>query len=88
MDGFIEVRQFAGRTEYEQMVDYFLDADDEFLHGMGVARSSLPLREDWISAVLRDHDRPDHKKGRAYLAWIYEGVAIGHSSINKIQFGE
>jgi RimJ/RimL family protein N-acetyltransferase len=88
MDGFIEVRPFAGRTEYEQMVDYFLDADDEFLRGMGVARSSLPLREDWISSVLRDHDRPDHEKGRAYLAWIYEGVAIGHSSINKIQIGK
>ena len=88
MDGAIEVRPFAGRAEYEQMVDYFLSADDEFLHGMGVARSKLPLREGWISSVLRDHDRPNHQKERAYLAWIYDGVAIGHSSINKIQVGE
>lgn len=88
MDGVIEVRPFAGRPEYEQMVDYFLNADDEFLRGMGVARSALPLREDWIRSALRDHDRPNHEKERAYLAWIHEGAAIGHSSINKIQVGE
>lgn len=70
------------------MVDYFLGADDDFLRGMGVARPNLPLREDWISAALLDHDRPNHEKDRAYLAWVYEGVAIGHSSINKIQVGE
>lgn len=88
MDSAIEVRPFAGRAEYEQMVDYFLSADDEFLRGMGVARFQLPLREAWIRSVLRDHDRPIHQKERAYLAWIYDGVAIGHSSINKIQVGE
>jgi RimJ/RimL family protein N-acetyltransferase len=69
------------------MVDYFLEADDEFLLEMGVARSALPRREDWLSAVLRDHDRASHEKERAYLAWVLDGVAIGHSSINKIQVG-
>jgi RimJ/RimL family protein N-acetyltransferase len=88
MSGSLEVRPFAGRPEYEQMVDYFLDADDEFLRGMGVARSRLPLREDWISSALSDHDRPNREKERAYLAWILGGVAVGHSSINKIQVGE
>ena len=84
----IKVRPFAGRLEYEQMVDYFLDADDAFLQAMGVARSKLPPREEWISSVLRDHDRPSNEKERAYLAWIYGGVAVGHSSINRIEVGE
>ena len=70
------------------MVDYFLNADEAFLQGMGVARSRLPAREDWISSALCDHDRPNHAKERAYLAWAYGGVPIGHSSINKIQVGE
>lgn len=70
------------------MVDYFLNADDEFLRGMGVAPSAMPRREDWINSALLDHDRPNHEKERAYLAWIYKSVAIGHSSINKIQVGE
>lgn len=70
------------------MVDYFLDADDAFLQAMGVARSRLPSREEWISSALRDHDRPKHEKERAYLAWIYDGLAVGHSSINKIVVGD
>ena len=84
----IGVRPFDGRREYEQMVDYFLCADDALLLRMGVARSKLPEREEWISSALRDHNRPDHEKDRAYLAWIYGGVSIGHSSINKIKVGE
>lgn len=87
MDSSLEVRPFAGRQEYEQMVDYFLDADDKFLQGMGVDRSRLPPREDWISSALRDHDRPNCEKERAYVAWSLDGVAIGHSSINRIQMG-
>jgi RimJ/RimL family protein N-acetyltransferase len=88
MNGSVEVRPFAGRPEYEQMVDYFLDADDEFLQRMGVARSKLPSREDWVTSALRDHDRPNHEKERAYLAWVLDGVAVGHSSINKIHVGD
>jgi RimJ/RimL family protein N-acetyltransferase len=88
MNRAIEVQPFAGRSEYEQMVDYFLNADDEFLRRMGVARSRLPPREDWVGSALRDHDRPNHEKERAYLAWLLNGVAIGHSSINKIRVGD
>ena len=40
MNDSIEVRPFAGVEEYEQMVDYFLDADDEFLRRMGVCRAT------------------------------------------------
>jgi len=70
------------------MVDYFLTADDQFLHGMGVARSRLPSREDWISSTLRDHDRPNHQKERAYLAWVLGGLLMRQSKINKITVGE
>lgn len=88
MNAQIEVRPFRGQTEYEQMVDYFLGAEDAFLHGMGVDRSKFTTREDWIASALRDHTRPYHEKERSYLAWVYDGVAIGHSSINRIRYGE
>jgi RimJ/RimL family protein N-acetyltransferase len=88
MRGSIAVRPFAGRPEYERMVDYFLEAEDAFLIGMGVERSRLLPREEWIGAALADHDRPNDQKDRAYLAWVLDGVAIGHSSINKIQVGQ
>jgi len=70
------------------MIDYYLLADDAFLCSMGVERSRLPQKEQWLRDVLADHDARDDKKDRFYLAWIYSGQQIGHSSINKITIGE
>jgi RimJ/RimL family protein N-acetyltransferase len=84
----LEVRPFSTSEEYEGMVDYFLGADDSFLEGMGVARSLLPARDAWLRAVLADHQLPDQEKDRLYVGWFYQGRQIGHSSVNRIRFGE
>lgn len=83
----LEVRPFSTASEYEGMIDYFLGADDAFLDGMGVARGLLPTRDAWLRAALTDHQLPDREKDRLYLAWFYQGHQIGHSSVNKIRFG-
>ena len=70
------------------MIDYFLTADDALLEGMGVDRRRLPQREAWLESVLLDHERTNSKKERSYLAWLYRGAPIGHSSINKIKVGK
>jgi RimJ/RimL family protein N-acetyltransferase len=84
----LEVRPFSSAREYERMVDYFLGAQDSFLNGMGVARSLLPPREEWLRSALADHQAPDNQKDRLYMGWFYQGRQIGHSSVNKIQIGE
>ena len=83
-----EVRPFRSTAEYEAMIDYFLLAEDGFLCGMGVERHRLPPKDEWLRKLLADHELPDDKKDRFYLAWIHEGQQIGHSSINKISVGE
>jgi len=87
-DPCIQIRPFADRRDCELMVDYFLTATDAFLEGMGVDRRKLPEREAWIESALLDLKRADDEKDRSYLAWIYGGSAVGHSSINKIKVGE
>ena len=82
------VRPFAGRDDYERMIDYFLCADPVFLKGMGVDPQKLPQREIWLDSALRDQERPDGDRQRSYLAWIYQGAPVGHSSVNKIAIGE
>ena len=84
----IQVRSFAGPIDYERMVDYFLGADEVFLRGMGVDPQKLPQRQTWLESALLDHQRIDAEKERAYLAWIHQGVPVGHSSISKIRLGE
>ena len=83
----IKVRPFSGREEYELMLDYFYNADDPFLRGMGVDRLKLPERSKWLDALLADHERPDGERDRFYLVWIFRGRRVGHSSINKIVLG-
>src|SRR5215471_4406840 len=84
----LEVRPFSCASEYEGMIDYFLGAEDAFLEGMGVARTLLPTRHAWLQAALADHQLPDREKDRLYVAWLYQGHQIGHSSVNKIRFGD
>lgn len=70
------------------MVEYFHGACDSFLRGMGAERTLLPPREVWMRNLLADHEMPDHKKERLYLAWYHNGALVGHSSINRIKVGE
>ena len=84
----MRVRPFAERSDYERMIDYFLDADDARLLAMGVDRRKLPARSTWVESAMADHLRPEAQKDRFYLGWIYEEEMIGHSSINQIRMGE
>ena len=70
------------------MIDYFLGADDALLEGMGVDRKRLPRREIWLESAMLDHECMAATKERAYLAWVYQGTPVGHSSINRIKVGE
>jgi RimJ/RimL family protein N-acetyltransferase len=84
----MEIRLFRIKKEYSQMVDYFTLSTDEFLRGMGIDPAKLPDREEWLAEVWDDHHKPGPEKDRIYLAWIYDGKLVGHSSINKVQWGE
>jgi RimJ/RimL family protein N-acetyltransferase len=83
----IDVRPFSSREEYELMLDYFYKSDDSFLRGMGVDRFRLLERDNWLGALLADHEKPDGERDRFYLVWIFRGRRVGHSSINKIILG-
>ena len=84
------VRPFTSPDEYYGMIDYFHGSPDELLLRMGVDRSKLPAREAWFDHVWRDQQLPetDARRDRFFLAWLYNGELIGHSSINQIQWGE
>jgi RimJ/RimL family protein N-acetyltransferase len=84
----IEIKPFSCRADYVRMVDYFLRGDDAFLRGMGVDPARLPSREVWLDRLLPDLDRDDREKQTYYLGWLYDGVPIGHSNVNRIRYGE
>ncbi len=83
-----DIKPFSSKADYERMIDYFLQADEKFLISMGVDPGKLPTRKDWLDRLLPDLERSDREKKTYFLSWLYDGVAIGHSNVNKMTYGE
>lgn len=81
------IREMKSGDQY-RVIDYFLNADIEFLDGMGVERGKLPDRETWSSLISEDLRQPLKKRQFYYLLWEFNGEPVGHSNINKIIFGQ
>lgn len=73
--------------ETNRVVDYFLNADQAYLDGMGVDPDRLPTASEWLELLQIDFARPLKEKKFFYLVWEVHGRPIGHCNINKIQFG-
>ena len=73
--------------EVVHMVDYFHDADDDFLALLGADRDRFPTRQEWTDLVRTDMDRTFPERDFYYLAWEVDGRPVGHCNINKIDFG-
>jgi RimJ/RimL family protein N-acetyltransferase len=69
-------------------IDYFHDASDEYLEMLGVDRTLLPSRADWLASYEEDFARPIAERETYNLAWERDGRLIGFSSTDKIDFGE
>ncbi|MBS1917347.1 MAG: GNAT family N-acetyltransferase [Bacteroidetes bacterium] len=81
------VRQLQ-ESDFEKIADYFLDADEDFLLGMGVDSSKLPTKNEWIQILAEDFSKPYEQKKFFYIIWQFDHQPVGHSNINKIIFGE
>lgn len=75
-------------AESALMVDYFLSADRKFLLGMGADPDKFPTRDQWLALLQEDFEKPFPNRSFYYVIWLLGDQAVGHSNINKIQFGE
>lgn len=82
----IKVREIEP-SDIEKIVDYFVNADTEFLKVMGADKSKLPKREEWIEKLKSELEKTHKEKEFYYIIWLIDGQPIGHSNINKIEFG-
>lgn len=74
-------------NDIEKIVDYFVNADAEFLKGMGADKSKLPQREEWIKKLESEFKKTYKNKDFYYIIWLIDDQPIGHSNIHKIEFG-
>jgi RimJ/RimL family protein N-acetyltransferase len=87
IEGRLSVRPLE-LNDIENVVDYFLNADDDFLIQMGADRSKFPSREEWMSIIESNYYLSPDKKSFFYIIWLLDGNPVGHSNINKIVFRE
>lgn len=75
-------------NDIEKIVNYFINADSEFLKGMGANKSKLPKKGDWIKKLESELIKPYKNKEYYYIIWLLDNEEVGHSNINNIEFGE
>ncbi len=83
----VEIREFVA-SDIEKIVDYFIDAESDFLKGMGADKSKLPERQKWIYNLQSELIKPYREKDYYYIIWLLDGQPVGHSNVNHIDFGE
>jgi RimJ/RimL family protein N-acetyltransferase len=70
--------------EITSVVDYFLNADTEYSIAMGVDKSKLPDRSEWIDSLQHQIEAGE----RFYVTWLVDNEPIGHSNLADIVFGD
>lgn len=70
------------------IVDYFLNADPDFLLKMGVDAAKLYERGFWLQFLHENYRLENSKKSTYYLIWLKGNQPIGHCNINKIVLNE
>jgi [ribosomal protein S5]-alanine N-acetyltransferase len=85
--GKLAVREIE-EGDFNDIIDYFLNADKEFLFGMGVDTQKLPSRVEWWKLLKEDFSQCLEQKKFFFIIWLIDDMPIGHSNINKIIMGE
>ena len=74
--------------DIEFIINYWLNADKEFLENMGVDASKIPPKQEWQN-ILKQQLHQSYREKQSYcIIWQLDGKAVGHSNVNKIIFGQ
>jgi RimJ/RimL family protein N-acetyltransferase len=87
MNQLLTVRELA-EADIKLIIDYWLNADSEFLQGMGVDLNKLPAREQMKQFLSEQVSAPIEQKRSYCLIWEMDGKPIGHCNTNPVVFGE
>lgn len=83
----LEVRQI-GADDIRPLCDYWMNASDEYLLGMGADKSKMPSRHKFEVMLENQIATPLEQKKSLALIWVYDGKAIGHNNVNDIEYGQ
>ncbi len=74
-------------NDIDLIANYWLNSDPDFLTNMGVDLNKMPTRDKLINMLTEQINSPLNQKNSYALIWEVDGVPIGHSNVNGIDFG-
>jgi len=83
----LSVREMV-KEDIVLIIDYFVNADADFLKSMGADKTKLPNRAEWIKKLNKEFEKTNEEKEYYYIIWMIDNQPTGHSNINKIDFGQ
>ena len=83
----LKVREWT-REDINLIVDYFYNADPEYLKSMGADKNKLPEKLSLSEKLSKEFDKPIAEKEYYYMIWLIGDRPVGHSNINNIHIGE
>ena len=83
----LSVREMQ-ENDIDLIANYWMNADDSYLPGMGVDISKMPSRENLTSMLLEQLRTPIEKKRSYCTIWQTDNQPIGHCNTNPTTFGE
>jgi len=83
----LSIREIT-QNDIENIVNYFINSDVEFLKGMGADKSKLPEKNVWIKKLKTELKKPFQQMKFYYIVWLIDNQLAGHSNINNISFGK
>ncbi len=70
------------------IVSYWVKSSDDHLLAMGADPKKVPSQDQFSEALNAQLETPYEGKQSYALIWFADGEPIGHSNVNKIQFGK
>lgn len=83
----LSVREMK-ESDIASVVNYFINASPDYLLGMGAISKKLPPKKQWMDSIKQELYKPYEEKAIYYIIWQVDGKEIGHTNINKIEFGK
>ena len=87
MPANLSVRECTA-DDLEKIVDYLHTSTNDHLLRMGVDIKKLPERNEWLQLLNEELQQPMENKKFFFVTWLMDDIPVGHTSINKIIFGE
>ncbi|TYP72811.1 GNAT family N-acetyltransferase [Aquimarina intermedia] len=83
----LKVRELISK-DIPHIVAYWHTSPSDFLEGMGVDLTKLPSRESLSKMLTNQLALPIKERASYALIWECDGVAVGHSNVNAIRYGQ